>query len=203
MVNLRDGTGDFGFVQIGLADVDRAGGVLHCGTAAALALSLNDRHPACPVTLTVAGAFPIQNEKSEFAAAIDLALQSLPAHIRGLLTVHQPGFAGPDDKRKLLEAADLFLFPTRYENEGLPLTLLESLAFGLPILTTPWRAIPEALPDDYPYLADYRNLESMARLAREALLADIFPMLREWFLQRFTLSAHLSAMFQQLEASNP
>ena len=172
-------------------------------TSAALALSLNQGHPACPVALTVAGPFPSENEKSEFAAAIESTLQSLPSPIRALLTIHQPGFTGPEDKRKLLEAADLFIFPTRYENEGLPLTLLESLAFGLPILTTRWRAIPEALPGNYPYLADYRNIENMAQLAKEALRSESFPMLREWFLQRFTLPAHLKAMFQQLEAGNP
>ena len=171
-------------------------------TATALALSLNQDHPACPVILTIAGPFPGENGKIEFSAAIESALQSLPAPIRPLLTIHQPGFTGPEDKRKLLEAADLFIFPTRYENEGLPLTLLESMAFGLPILTTPWRAIPEALPANYPYLADYRDVENMAQLAREALLSESFPELREWFLQRFTLPAHLEAIFQQLEAGN-
>ncbi len=172
-------------------------------TATALALRLNRDHPACPVILTVAGPFQDESGKIEFSASIESALQSLPTWIRPLLSIHQPGFTGPEDKRKLLEAADLFVFPTRYENEGLPLTLLESLAFGLPILTTSWRAIPEALPGNYPYLADYRNVENMAQLASEALLSESFSQLREWFLQRFTLPAHLEAMFQQFEAGEP
>ncbi len=171
-------------------------------TATALAANLNESHPACPVTLTIAGPFPCENEKATFAAALESARQSLPSHLQALFTIHLPGFTGPAEKRKLLEEADLFIFPTRYENEGLPLTLLESMAFGLPILTTPWRAIPEALPENYPWLADSQDINSMAQLAREALGSAPFSMLREWFLQRFTLPVHLAAMFQQLDARN-
>ncbi len=171
-------------------------------TAAALALKLNRTHEACHITLTIAGPFPDEKEKIEFASAIVASLQTLPGRLRSLLTILQPGFIGPQDKKNLLEAADLFIFPTRYENEGLPLTLLESLAFGLPILTTHWRAIPEALPEGYPFLADYWNTDKMAELAGEALLTDSFYVIREWFLKRFTLQAHLSALFCCLDDGN-
>ena len=173
-------------------------------TAANLTTQLNDQHLACEVVLTIAGPFPNEAEKADFAAAVEKTLDSLPLKIRAMLKVQQPGFTGPEEKRKLLEMADLFVFPTQYENEGLPLTLLESLAFGLPVLTTRWRAIPEALPCDYPWLADHQNAASMARLAHQALFSDSFPALREWFLQHFTLETHLSAMFKHLySASSP
>ena len=172
-------------------------------TAAALTANLNDQHACCPIILTIAGPFASEAEQLEFAAAIRQSTDSLPCLIRPLFTVHQPGFTGPEEKRKLLEMADLFIFPTRYENEGLPLTLLESLAFGLPVLTTRWRSIPDALPSDYSWMADSQNALNMTQLAKEALFSDAFPALREWFLLHFTLESHLSAIFHHLRLVSP
>lgn len=46
------------------------------------------------------------------------------------------------EKERLFAEADLFCFPTMYEAEGMPLVVLEAMAHGLPVLSTPWRAIP-------------------------------------------------------------
>ena len=47
------------------------------------------------------------------------------------------------DLPRLLQAADLFLFPTRFE--GHPFALLEAMAYGLPIITTDVSSIPEVI----------------------------------------------------------
>ena len=52
------------------------------------------------------------------------------------------GFVSGDQKHQLLREADLFCFPTYYENENQPVNLIEAMAFGLPILTTRWRSPP-------------------------------------------------------------
>jgi glycosyltransferase involved in cell wall biosynthesis len=171
-------------------------------TAAALTAQLNSRHPACPVTLTVAGPFRSDTDATEFHNAVAAARASLPTNLQPLFSVNLPGFTGPDEKKALLAAADLFVFPTRYENEGLPLTILEALAFGLPVLSTQWRGIPEALPPDYPWLAHPDNLTQLPALAADALVADPFLPLRSWFTKGFTLESHLAQILALLVPPN-
>jgi glycosyltransferase involved in cell wall biosynthesis len=50
-----------------------------------------------------------------------------------------------DDVARLLEAADLFVFPSRYE--GFPFALLEALVRGLPVLVSDAGPLPEIVRD--------------------------------------------------------
>ena len=57
---------------------------------------------------------------------------------------------GPvDGNRKLrfLEKSHFFLLPTRYMYEGQPISIIEALAFGLVVITTPYRTIPEMVEE--------------------------------------------------------
>ena len=72
------------------------------------------------------------------------------------------GFVSGDQKNQLLREADLFCFPTYYENENQPVNLIEAMAFGLPILTTRWRSLPELFPANYPGLVNVRSPEQIA-----------------------------------------
>lgn len=57
------------------------------------------------------------------------------------------GFVNGDKKRKLFEKAHFFVFPTRYENEAFPLSILEALSYGLPVIATDEGSIPYILDD--------------------------------------------------------
>ena len=68
------------------------------------------------------------------------------AHALGLGSrVSFPGPAFGARKVKLFHACDIFLLPSY--SEGLPYALLESMAAGVPVLTTPVGAIPDVVTD--------------------------------------------------------
>ena len=56
------------------------------------------------------------------------------------------GWVGTDAKRQLLEKAFLFLLPSH--DEGLPVALLEAMAYGVPVVTTPVGGIPELIMNE-------------------------------------------------------
>lgn len=85
-----------------------------------------------------------------------LAGQQLPesspdpvAYIRdhGLENVTYHGFVSGPYKRQLLSTSRVFLLPTQYPSEGLPIALLEAMANGHYVLTTCRGAIADYLPE--------------------------------------------------------
>ena len=52
-----------------------------------------------------------------------------------------------EGKWSLYRRASAFFFPSFYESENFPLVLIEAMAFGLPVVATRWRGIPEMVVD--------------------------------------------------------
>ena len=116
------------------------------------------------------------------------------------------GFVSGEQKNQLLREADLFCFPTYYENENQPVNLIEAMAFGLPILTTRWRSLPELFPANYAGLVNVRSPEQIADGLLALLTGEIGEGFRDIFLRSFTLERHLSGLaeaFAQLESAPP
>ncbi len=66
-----------------------------------------------------------------------------------------------DDVPSLLEAADIFLFPSHYEGQGG--ALIEAMLMGKKIIATRIPVLQESVMDNYSAkLFDYRNIEDMA-----------------------------------------
>jgi glycosyltransferase involved in cell wall biosynthesis len=109
--------------------------------------------------------------------------------------VHHAGFVSGDEKIRVLREADVICFPTQYLGENQPVCLIEAMAFGLPIITTRWRSLPEMLPPDYPGLVQGQDPEKIAlTLLKMAALPGDENVLRELFLRHFSLEQYLAGM---------
>lgn len=80
-----------------------------------------------------------------------------------------------DNVHEYMQAADFLAFPT--ENDALPLTLIEAMACGLPVITTPVGGIPAVIQDEENGLliepGSTKKLESaMTRLIKDKPLQE-------------------------------
>ena len=53
------------------------------------------------------------------------------------------GWVSGDKKINMLNWADIFILPSH--NEGLPISILEAMSYGMPIISTPVGGIPEVV----------------------------------------------------------
>ena len=121
-----------------------------------------------PFSLNLMGAF----HTSEFEQIVRERLQDPwlagRVHLLGVLTGAK--------KDAAYRCADLFCFPTFYESEAFSVVLVEALSYGLPIVATRWRGIPDIVPDgECGLLVPIQDASSVA-IALERLLCD--PALR-------------------------
>jgi glycosyltransferase involved in cell wall biosynthesis len=110
------------------------------------------------------------------------------------------GFVSDERKKRELSQADIFCFPSYHVAEGQPASLMDALAYGMPSVTTRWRAIPEMFPDDYPGFVDMKSPAQIAEKLRLLCASDMSRPLREIFLRRFTLERHLANMAEAIRS---
>jgi glycosyltransferase involved in cell wall biosynthesis len=108
-----------------------------------------------PFESEIAGEF----QSPQFAAnARDLAQQLCIAE-----HVHYLGIVSGGAKWEAYARADLLCFPTFYEAETFPLVVLEAMSFGLPVVATRWRGIPEIVDDGATgFTVDVRDATALA-----------------------------------------
>ena len=76
--------------------------------------------------------------------AVEQTRAAIAAH--GLAgRIELPGWVGPDDVRRLLARADILVLPSFEEN--LPMSVIEGMAHGLGIVTTPVGAVEDIITD--------------------------------------------------------
>jgi glycosyltransferase involved in cell wall biosynthesis len=140
--------------------------------------------------LIAAGDFVTNEEKLEFDR-----LQEDPEFAGAVECL---GFISGARKENALREADLFCFPTRYAAENQPVTLIEAMAFGLPIVTTRWRSLPEMLPPGYPGLVATQSPEQIANALLALAREETGEELRQTFSKRYTLQRHLAGLADAL-----
>ena len=174
-----------------LAHCTREKGVFDSVNGVALANEqLRHRQLPLQIKLLVTGNFVLPGDKAHFDEL--LRQRELSKDVEYL------GFVSGEQKNRLLRESDIFCFPTYYENENQPVNLIEAMAFGMPILTTRWRSIPELFPVNYPGIVDIQSPEQIARGLISLMQNDTGEGFREIFLRNFTLEGHLTGLAQAL-----
>jgi glycosyltransferase involved in cell wall biosynthesis len=155
------------------------------------------------VHLVVAGKFPQAREQMEFEERIakpDLNGPSSPGKQERV--VDYRGFVAGADKDRLMRESDCLCFPTYYPIEGHPVTVVEALAYGLEVVTTRWRAMPEFFDPDYGGLVEPRAPEQLAIALEQSMRKDPSARLREIFLEKFTLERFAGRMREVLTSAD-
>ncbi len=109
--------------------------------------------PARPPEVDVVGAWPTPERRRRFEArALSLGI---PMRVWGAV-------AARAQVREILLGSDVVALPSRYTHEALPVSLIEGLATGTPVIGSRYRAIPDIVtPETGVLLAD----ESPATIA--------------------------------------
>ena len=144
-------------------------------------------------SLQVAGTFVRGEDEKDFEQ-----LMSRP-ELHG--RIERLGFLDARAKAQAMETTDLFCFPTYYANEGQPLNLLEAMAYGIPCVTTFWRAIPELFEPGYPGLIEPRNPQRVGESLLTLASTASETVLRQRFLAHYTLDQHLTALAAALKSA--
>lgn len=141
------------------------------------------------------------------------AHEEIERHVRrrgleGVVTLDGPLYGNA--KIEFLLQADLFVFPT-YHREGLPYTILESLAAGTPVIATPVAGIPDVIRDGvHGKLVEPRNAEQIVDAVRalSASPPELQAMSREcvaWAANAFSLDGlaeRFTAVYESLNTTN-
>lgn len=81
------------------------------------------------------------------------------------------GYVGGLEKHEALAQSDIFIFPT-YHKEGMPISVIEAMLYGLPVITTTVGGIPDWLIDnENGFLIEKADCEEFVKKA-EMLLND-------------------------------
>lgn len=83
-------------------------------------------------------------------------------------SVSFPGWVRGETKERLLKESGIFFFPSY--NEGMPMAVLEAMAYGMAILTTDVGGIPKLITDDVDgFLCKPGDIDHMARRLEQLL----------------------------------
>jgi glycosyltransferase involved in cell wall biosynthesis len=167
-----------------LAHCSHEKGVFAAAHAVALANSvLAAKKSPLRLKLLAAGSFVTIEEQEEF--------ERLTGDPNFAGALEHLGFVAGAVKNRALREADIFCFPTVYMGENQPVNLIEAMAFGLPVITTRWRSLPEMFPPNYPGLVHDQNPDEIAAALLQLMTSEAGQELRNNFLNRFTLNQHL------------
>jgi len=149
--------------------------------------------------LVVAGSFYSEGERSEFEVRSAQRDLNGPGDARGEgRVVDYRGFVRGEEKARLFEDSDAFVFPSYYPMEGHPVSLVEAMAFGLPAVVSRWRALPELFPEGYDLLVEPRRPDAIAAKLHDLIVTPWREDGRARYEQDFTQARFLERLKEAL-----
>lgn len=127
-----------------------------------------------------AGKFYSEEEEAEFRRQLS-AEGGLAEYI---------GTVGGADKRQLLQESDLFVLPTYYPHEGQPITIIEAMSAGMPVICTDHAGIGDLVKDGVNGITVEKNAPEQIAGALKALDGDRERMRRIAEANRAEVLAH-------------
>ena len=149
------------------------------------------------VRLIVAGDFVSAEDRKRFQTALaqpDLKGAPQQENCKRETVVLYAGFVNNSKKNDLFRQCDCLCFPSLYPGEGAPVVIIEALAFGLPVIATRWRGIPELLASSDAHLINGQNPSSIADAIEGLTKADITTKGRTIFLARYRVDRYLDGL---------
>jgi glycosyltransferase involved in cell wall biosynthesis len=140
---------------------------------------LHELLPRWDLEFRFAGQFILGGDRFAHTADMrqDFREHQLAAARTGVTITWEGVVSGPT-KLALLREADAFVLPTYYRDEGQPISVIEALTSGLPVIATDYRGIPELLPPEMrrllvPARAPRVIAERLASLALDSTLYSV------------------------------
>ncbi len=144
-------------------------------------LELANKTKDQPINYHFAGSWQHSKDEKEFFNYIE------KNKLTRKVTFH--GFVNGIEKQKLFEKVHFFIFPTRYQNEAFPLSVLESLSYGVPVIASDEGSIPFILDEKSGVvLHNISGLSGALEQAKQKLLNKETAMYcRQRYLDNFSL----------------
>jgi len=147
---------------------------------------LRNRYPEVRAKFHFAGEFLL--DRDTYTSVVEMRRDFFRRLREGSLenVVIYHGVVHGEEKERLLEQAHVFVLPTYYRYEGQPLSVLEAMAHGTPIVTTDHAAIGEMVRDGFNgFFVPPRDGQAIAeRLSRFHRSPDLVEVMSERNLAR-------------------
>jgi glycosyltransferase involved in cell wall biosynthesis len=105
-----------------------------------------------------------------------------------------------DSKWSEFESTDVFCFPSHYESESSGLVIIEAMQFGIPVIASRWRGIPEIVQDGRTgFLIPPHDPNALAQhlkvlVDRPELRLRMGNAARQAYLERHTINKYLETI---------
>jgi len=103
-------------------------------------------------------------------------------------------------KQKMFDSSHLFILPTQYPTEGQPISIIEAMANGLPVVATRWRGIVEQVVEGQTgFFVNYQDpaqiAEIIARFIKSPeLVESLSKKTIDFYSANFTRKTHIQRM---------